>query len=137
MGKSRRGFVTNSSSSSFIFTSSKEIPGEYKGLIDILNKFDSLDGMVKVLELMGVDSYLLWESSKLSEIMDKFKFTLEQLFFIILLKEDKEYLYDKVIEAWNSDEAVYSCHIDRDWLYKNPDLENFILDQTVIHRVEE
>ena len=50
MGKSRKGFVTNSSSSSFIFATKEKLPERYAGWFESISKKDGISGLFRLLE---------------------------------------------------------------------------------------
>lgn len=122
--KIRIGFVTNSSSSSYIIATKEEIP---KGYEDSVKKF-SMESLIEADEF----EYNYFDNSCLFDRVPNLKelggFTDEQINMIKLFVSGKlekmEDLKESMIKY--PEHTIYCIDSDRDWLYHQQELNAFI-----------
>ena len=133
MGKSRKGFVTNSSSSSFIFATKEKLPERYAGWFESISKKDGISGLFRLLEAF---CYYDYDYDMLEDIYNKLGFTIEQFLYMILFKNNMHNLYDDIIKAWNNSTEIYTVSLDNNCVYgyRDAELREFIFRQDIIYR---
>ena len=129
--KQRNGFVTNSSSSSFIISTNKEIPDKYKNFFDKIDKSKNIASEILKEKYDYVfDEY---ELEKYASIKEQFNLNDEQMLLMLAanynLLDDVKYLMDNVK---NIKDDIYFMLIDRDLLYSYDDLYDFIKNCNII-----
>lgn len=127
--KIRNGFVTNSSSSSFILSSKKKAPEEYsKRLIELTkeNLFDFYKEEYK------------WHDCYMSEdLQEALNLTEDEKVLVILNEQgvlDEYLIAKKRLENMPEDEYLYYLYEDRDWLYGQEKLTEFIRESLILDR---
>ena len=109
--KIRRDFVTNSSSSSFIISSEKEleIPEEFKSFFSKLTDTD------KIIEALDEHCELYYLFGGLSEeyVKAQYKFTDSQLNFVKASMLNEAETYDRLVTLLEAGRSIY--FICRDW----------------------
>lgn len=132
--KVRNDFVTNSSSSSFIISTKEEVPSEYKNDIKKITK-DS------VFDIMNEIYVYEWEPVSYEiedEVFQKIgNFTNEQMTLIKILKAGHLDTYLELkqsLENVQDDDSIYHIYADRDWLYYQDALQDFIDRSTIINK---
>lgn len=122
--KIRHDFVTNSSSSSYIISTKQEVPSLYKDIVKRVTKEN-------VPEIIKSISDYEWTTITYEMDNEEFQklgnFTDEQMMLIELAISDKLSTYLTLLENLNKEEnPIYHIFVDRDWLYHEDDLHNFI-----------
>lgn len=117
--KIRTDYVTNSSSSSFIITSNDEklIPEKYKNVIRIISTEKEL------IDILTDDYYLEDDEQILKE---KYHFTDSQIYALRAYYSDNLTAYDNANDTLKNGGHVYYICVDRDWLFDQDDLKDFI-----------
>lgn len=135
--KVRCGFVTNSSSSSFVIKSKKEAPEDIAKHFTKFTKENFreqyLDTMCSYFEYDYIFSYFDEEREK--KLIELLKLTPEQMTLMKLEKHDllDEYLeLQEEIDNMPENEFLYYLYADRDWLYYQDDINNFIKESEVL-----
>lgn len=123
--KVRIDFVTNSSSSSFIIMTKESPPEQYK------NHFYKItsDNMYEIIKECFPEYYVSYEVD--NDMFQKLgNFTDEQMAIILFSTNGELSEYKKIKEALNEAKetgaSVYTINVDRDWLYYNPEVREFI-----------
>jgi hypothetical protein len=126
--KFRKDFVTNSSSSSYIIATNKEIPSDYTNTVKPL----SLDYFYEEV------SNAKWNKISYDMEDEEFKklgnFTDEQIKLIKLAIEGdlNQYLEIKNKLEEDKEKPLYNIYVDRDWLYYQDALKQFIEESEII-----
>ena len=129
--KVRSDFVTNSSSSSYIISTSNEPPTQYSNSIQSVTKENILDVIKQISDYeWTVISYEV-ENDKFQELGG---FTDEQMVIIKLAIAGKLSIYMDLMKILDSaKEPVYHVFVDRDWLYYQDALQEFISDANLLN----
>lgn len=128
--KYRKDFVTNSSSTSYIIATNKELPEKYKGYFTPITDNDSSISIMKERYSWIFDyedKQLLQQLKELGNITD------EQIPIALLLYHN--YFNDYVVicdKLKDVTEPIYHICVDRDWLYYQWELNNFLDEVTII-----
>lgn len=125
--KVRQDFVTNSSSSSFIISTSQEVPQNYVNVCKLITK--------ESLHEFYHDRYH-WRDigygsdEKLQEVAN---LTDEQMLLIkMAIDGELESYLDLKEKLEQTNEAIYSIYVDRDWLYYQEELKKFIEGSNIV-----
>lgn len=128
--KIRLDFVTNSSSSSFIISTKDKLPDKYKENIDKING----QNISEILR-RHTGTYIGDEISpgvSYNEFKELGNFTDEQMQLIQLIECECMQLYMDMKTRIDSGQDLYNIYVDRDWLYENAGLKNFINESELI-----
>lgn len=135
--KIRNGFVTNSSSSSFIIKSKKEAPEDIKKHFTEFTKdnFEKtyIDEVCSYLEYYYLFSS--YDEDKEKKMIELLKLTPEQVTMLKLEKQDllEEFLdLKEEVNKISDNEFLYYLYADRDWLYYQDAIKNFIKESEVL-----
>lgn len=120
----RKDFVTNSSSTSYIITTDKPVPVEYTREIRQITEKDALD---VITQTSGADWSCVSYSVDDKEIQKLGKFTDEQMNLLRIVSCDAIDRYIMLLKALQkANKPVYHIFVDRDWLYYQYGLQDFI-----------
>lgn len=120
----RHDFVTNSSSTSYIITTDKPVPTAYAGEIHQITDKDVLE---VVKQTCGAEWSCISYSIEDKEIQELGKFTDEQMDLLRVVNCDAISRYVNLLNALKkADKPVYHIFVDRDWLYYQYGLQDFI-----------
>lgn len=127
--KVRKDFVTNSSSSSYIISTKQEVPSQYTDTIKQVTKENALDVIKKISDYEWTTITCEMDNDKFQELG---KFTDEQMSLIKLAICGQLSTYLELMENLDKEEnPIYHILVDRDWLYYQNTLQNFI-DEAVL-----
>lgn len=128
--KIRHDFVTNSSSSSYIISTNKELPEKYKEDFTLISDNNSAMSIMKERYSWIFD----YEDKQLvQQLKELGNFTEEQIPIALLLYHN--YFNDYVVicnKLKDVTEPIYHICVDRDWLYYQWELNNFLDEVTII-----
>lgn len=127
--KVRKDFVTNSSSSSYIISTKQEVPSQYIDAVKRITKENALD------VIKGISDYE-WATITYDIDNEEFQklgnFTDEQMVLIKLAISGQLSTYLELMKSLDKEEnPIYHILVDRDWLYYQDVLQNFI-DEAVL-----
>lgn len=128
--KIRHDFVTNSSSSSYIISTNRELPEKYKEDFTLISDSNSALSIMKERYSWIFD----YEDKQLvQQLKELGNFTEEQIPVALLLYHnyfnDYVYICNKLKDVT---EPIYHICVDRDWLYYQWELNNFLDEVTII-----
>ena len=127
--KVRRDFVTNSSSSSYIISTKQEVPSQYNDTIKRVTKENALDVIKEISDYEWTTITYEMENEEFQKLGN---FTDEQIVLIKLAISGQLSTYLELMENLNKEEnPIYHIFVDRDWLYYQDVLQNFI-DEAVL-----
>lgn len=130
--KIRKGFVTNSSSSSFIIATKQEIPSRYLNDVKLITKENIIEVFNDLhdVEWIHIGGYGIKEE----DFVELGKFTPEQVLLLKLAEVDQVDTYVKLMKAIEeTDEPIYHIFEDRDWLYYQHELQEFINNAEILN----
>ena len=128
--KVRRDFVTNSSSSSFIISTKQEVPSQYSDDIKLITKENVLDIIKQMTDYEWIS---ITYEMKDEEFQKLGNFTDEQMMLIKLVVSDQLDTYLHLIKIVESEQdPIYHILVDRNWLYYQDVLQDFINNATLI-----
>lgn len=131
--KIRHDFVTNSSSSSFVIATNETIPEIYKNRVEEITSENLIDKYKERVEFDYIVGYSEEDDNKLKRVA---KLNDEQILLIKLAVHDELDEYLEVKEKLESEEfkdkKIYYIFEDRDWLYDQIELTNFINNSEII-----
>lgn len=127
--KVRKDFVTNSSSSSYIISTKREVPSQYNDTVKRITKENALD---VIKEISDYEWTTISYEIDNEEFQKLGKFTNEQIMLIKLAISGQLSTYLELMENLNKEEdPIYHIFVDRDWLYYQDALQKFI-DEAVL-----
>ena len=127
--KVRRDFVTNSSSSSYIISTKQEVPSQYNDTVKRVTKENALDVIKEISDYEWTTITYEMENEEFQKLGN---FTDEQMVLIRLGISGQLSTYLELMENLDKEEnPIYHIFVDRDWLYYQDVLQNFI-DEAVL-----
>lgn len=135
--KIRQGFVTNSSSSSFIIKSKKEVPKDIASNFTRFTKDNFKEQYLSTMCSYFEYDYIFscFDEEREKKLIKLLKLTPEQITLMKLEKHDllDEYLeLQEEIDNMPEDEFLYYLYADRDWLYYQDAINSFINESEVL-----
>ena len=132
--KFRVDFVTNSSSSSFIVQTNKEVPDKYKNVVKTITNENLCDFM----ENRYYDNYGGCLTYKMGndDVKECGGFTDEQMAIVYAVASGDLDLYFDLKEKIESGIPVYYVDVDRDWYWGQDELIDFVNDSDEYEVVE-
>lgn len=118
----RNGFVTNSSSSSFIVKNKNQlqIPEKYQHILKLIS--NSKEAIDVLYDMTGSFDMDINEDT----LKTKYHFTDEQLNMLKAVYIGEEKAYDEIVSALSDSYFVYYLYVDRDWLFGQYELQELI-----------
>ena len=130
--KVRKDFVTNSSSSSYIISTKQEVPSQYNGTVKRVTKESALD---VIKETSDYDWTTITYEMENEEFQKLGNFTDEQMMLIKLAISGQLSIYLELMKNLDRGEnPIYHIFVDRDWLYYQDVLQNFIDEAVLLHK---
>ena len=127
--KVRHDFVTNSSSSSYIISTKQEVPNQYNDTVKRVTKENALDVIKEISDYEWTTITYEMENEEFQKLGN---FTDEQMVLIKLSISGQLSTYLELMENLDKEEnPIYHIFVDRDWLYYQDVLQNFI-DESVL-----
>lgn len=127
--KVRKDFVTNSSSSSYIISTKQEVPSQYNDTVKRVTKENALDVIKKISDCEWTTITYEMENEEFQKLGN---FTDEQMMLIKLAISGQVSTYLELMKNLDKGEnQIYHIFVDRDWLYYQDVLQNFI-DEAVL-----
>ena len=127
--KVRKDFVTNSSSSSYIISTKQEVPSQYNDTVKRVTKENALDIIKEISDYEWITITYEMENEEFQKLGN---FTDEQMMLIKLAISGQVSTYLELMKNLDKGEnPIYHIFVDRDWLYYQDVLQNFI-DEAVL-----
>lgn len=128
--KYRSDFVTNSSSSSFIIATDKDLPYDYNKLFERVTE----DNLMKIIkETSDCRWSSIFNGTSDTELKELGGFTDKQLDILSLASCGELERYHHLLRALRTSTVpLYHIFVDRDWLYRQWELDSFIQSSNVI-----
>lgn len=129
--KCKKDFVTNSSSTSFIFES-ETLLSNYENILKRLEtENDVMNVLIEISDVCYIDDY--FQEEKLKTV---YGFKNKQINVVKALLLNKLDLYEKLCKMLKQKKIIYYLCIDNNWLYEENDLIIIIESSNIISREE-
>ena len=122
--KFRSDFVTNSSSSSFIVQTNKEVPEQYKKFVKLITN----ENICSIMVDRFYDNYggTLTYKMRNDDVQKYGNFTDEQMAIVYAIASNDLDFYLELKEKIESGIPVYYLDVDRDWYWYQDELVAFV-----------